>query len=154
MSAQVFEEFKIDSQKTYAAELAKVENISTDEALKYASEQFYKLVPDGIRTQGQLFFDVYSEDSALIVGYLWLGFQNRLSRIIASINDIKIYENHRGRGLGKQLMALVEREAQKAGAVRVRLHVFSHNEVAKQLYISMGFAPTSIDMKKELHIPV
>jgi ribosomal protein S18 acetylase RimI-like enzyme len=47
-------------------------------------------------------------------------------------------------------MKLVEAEAQKAGATRVRLHVFYHNEVAKNLYLAMGFTPTNLDTRKNL----
>ncbi len=150
MSEQNFEKFKIDSQNTYASDLAQTENIPHGKALEYASVQFNRLVPLGIHTEGQVFFEVKSAQSQSVVGYLWLGFQNRFDRKIASINDIKIYENSRGKGYGKQLMALVEEESTKAGATRIRLHVFQHNEIARSLYTAMGFEPTSIDMKKEL----
>jgi ribosomal protein S18 acetylase RimI-like enzyme len=150
MTPQTFEEFKQQSQASYAGDFAKVEDISFETALKNASEQFERLVSGGLETQGQLFFDVLETATAKRLGFLWLGIQDRYGRKIASINDIMIEPSGRGRGLGKALMKLVEIESKKHGAVRVRLHVFHHNEVAKNLYTSMGFNPTSIDMRKEI----
>lgn len=155
MSFEAFEKFKTESQSAYATNLAAVEVIPFEEALKNASEQFDKLVPNGAATPGQSFFDVIESSSSnsigfLWLGFLWLGFQTRFGRKIASINDISIASEKRGKGFGKALMKLVEEEARKAEATRVRLHVFHHNEVAKKLYLSMGFQPTNLGMRKDL----
>jgi ribosomal protein S18 acetylase RimI-like enzyme len=150
MSAETFESFKQDSQTAYATNLALVEDIPFEVALKSASDQFDKLVPTGTDTQGQSFFDVLETGSGKPVGYLWLGTQNRFDRKVVSINDITIIPAYGGRGLGKSLMKLVEQEARKTGASRIRLHVFHSNEVAKRLYMSVGFVPTNLDMRKEL----
>ncbi|MBK7962696.1 MAG: hypothetical protein IPK04_16790 [Bdellovibrionales bacterium] len=73
MSAETFESFKQDSQTAYATNLALVEDIPFEVALKSASDQFDKLVPTGTDTQGQSFFDVLETGSGKPVGYLWLG---------------------------------------------------------------------------------
>jgi ribosomal protein S18 acetylase RimI-like enzyme len=150
MSPESFEEFKLKSQTGYAHDLARVEEISLDMALKNAAEQFNKLVSGGTATPDHLFFDVVDQQSNQTIGFLWLGFQIRFGRKIASINDISIHESSRGKGFGKNLMKRVEEEALKAGAASVRLHVFYSNEVAKSLYLSMGFKPTNLDMRKNL----
>ncbi|MBK9321362.1 MAG: GNAT family N-acetyltransferase [Bdellovibrionaceae bacterium] len=150
MSFETFEKFKVESQSAYASHLASVEIIPLAEALKHASEQFEKLVPSGRVTINQLFFDVHENSSKKKIGYLWIGFQDRFGRKVASINDIAIEPVYRGKGFGKALMKLVEKEARRAGATRIRLHVFHNNEVAKQLYYSMGFSPTNLDMRKDL----
>lgn len=46
MSAETFESFKRDSQAAYATNLSSVEDIPLEVALKSASEQFDKLVPN------------------------------------------------------------------------------------------------------------
>jgi ribosomal protein S18 acetylase RimI-like enzyme len=150
MTTQSFEDFKNHSIGQYASDLARVEEISVEEAHTYASLQFQKLVPDGIATIDQIFLDAFDAQTDKPIGYLWLGFQTRFGRRIASINDICINESHRGQGFGKILMSLAEQEARKQNATRVRLHVFNDNEIAKGLYLSMGFAPTSLDMRKDL----
>ncbi len=150
MSEETFEVFKKDSQIGFAKNLASSEDISFEEALKHADQQFQRLVSKGIETQGQLFFDVFENQKNQPIGYLWLGLQERFGKKVASVNDIKIEVGYRGKGYGKALMKLVDDEARSARATRVRLHVFNHNEVAKQLYLSMGFIQTSLDMKKDL----
>ena len=150
MTIEAFEHFKQISQSAYAADLASVEDIPLEVAARYASEQFDRLAPIGLDTQCQLFFDVIETESRQPAGYLWLGIQNRFEKKVVSINDIAIHPSFRGRGLGKLLMKFVEVEAAKAHAAYIRLHVFNMNNVAKHLYLTMGFAPTSIDMRKDL----
>lgn len=117
MSVEAFEKFKTESQSTYATNLASVEIISYEDALKNASEQFDKLVPNGTATPGQSFFDVVETRSGDSIGFLWLGFQTRFGRKVASINDISIAPANRGKGFGKALMKLVEAEAHRCAAV-------------------------------------
>lgn len=150
MSTESFEKFKMESQSAYASFLATVESIPLTEAMKHTSDQFDKLVPNGLATIDQSFFDVVETRSKRQIGFLWLGFQQRFGRKVASINDITINPANRGMGFGKALMKLAEEEARRAGAARIRLHVFYSNEVAKQLYFDMGFSPTNLDMRKEL----
>lgn len=145
-----FDNFKMQSQNTYAAYLAKVEGISVEETRKWASDQFNKLVPDGLQSVRQFFYQVFEKGTNQPVGYVWLGLQERFGRQIMSINDITIWTSYRGKGFGKILMSLIEQESKKREATRIRLHVFNQNEVAKGLYLSMGFEMTSIDMKKEI----
>ena len=150
MSVEAFEKFKTESQSAYAANLASAELIPYDEALKNASEQFDKLVPSGTSTPGQSFFDVIETSSGDSIGFLWIGFQTRFGRKVASINDIGIATKNRGKGFGKALMKLVEDEARKVAAVRIRLHVIHNNQVEKSLYLAMGFEPTNLDMRKDI----
>ena len=95
--------------------LASVEDITYEVALKSTSEQFDKLVPNGTNTPAQSFFDVLETGSDKPVGNLWLGIQNRFDRKVVFIYDITVAYAYRGRGLGKSLMGLVEQESRKAG---------------------------------------
>ncbi len=150
MDQSVFNQFKITSQNEYAKNFATAEGVSLEYGLKNAAEQFSKLVPHGLETPCQLFFEALEEKTDISVGYLWLSNKEHMGRKITSINDIIIHTMHRGRGLGKALMSCVEHEAQKAGSSKLRLHVFYHNEVARNLYARMGFQPTNLDMAKFL----
>ena len=107
-------------------------------------------MPNGTETSGQTFFDVIETISGDSIGFLWLGFQTRFGRKIASINDINIASANRGKGVGKALMKLVEDEARRCATVRIRLHVFHTNQIAKNLYLAMGFEPTNLDMRKDI----
>ena len=148
MTDEEFEKFKVTSQREYATGFAECEGIEFEKALKGASEQFDRMITNGLQTPGHLFFQAIEEKSGESIGFLWLGIQDRLGRKVTSINDIFIQASHRGNGYGKALMKCVEHEAQKAGSKRIRLHVFQHNETARNLYTSMGFHPTNSDMVK------
>jgi ribosomal protein S18 acetylase RimI-like enzyme len=151
MNNSEFQEFKTKSQSNYAANLAKVENISIEKALRHAADQFDKHVADGLLGDQQFFYQVLETSTGQPVGYLWLGLQERFGRKVMAINDIMIDSNHRGKRLGNQIMTFVEQVSKGIGVTRIRLHVCNQNEVAKRLYLSMGFETTSLDMKKELH---
>ena len=150
MTEASFEAFKKESQESYAKHLAETEEISLREATKNTLEQFNELVPQGLKTPAQLFFDVLLTETDQTIGFVWLDFRERFDLKVTSINDILIHQAYRGKGYGKKLMSLVEQEAKKAGAVRIRLHVFNNNTPAKKLYESMGFEPISIYMKKDI----
>jgi GNAT superfamily N-acetyltransferase len=66
-----------------------------------------------------------------------------------------IDQQHRGHGLGMQLMALVELEARRLGARALRLRVRTYNPRARRVYEAAGFtqsdqADTLIVMHKPL----
>ncbi|MEZ0391694.1 MAG: GNAT family N-acetyltransferase [Pseudobdellovibrionaceae bacterium] len=148
MTDETFEEFKKISWAEYGSNFSEVENIPGEIGIKNAMEQFARLVPNGLDSDGQYFFDVVEDQSGEMIGFLWLGLQTRFGRAVLSINDISIVESRRGQGFGKALMKCVELEANKYGAKRIRLHVFQHNEAARKLYSSMGFQVSSVDMFK------
>ena len=47
-------------------------------------------------------------------------------------------------------MLLAEHQARAHGATQLGLNVFGHNTVARQLYDSMGYELTAINMRKQL----
>ncbi len=149
MTEASFEQFKQDTLN-FAHDLSKAEGIPLDEAIANTIEQFEKLAPEGMKTANNYFFDVIETKSNETIGYAWLNKSIRFHRIVLSIYDVKINRSHRGRGLGKDLMALIETEAKILQCTRIRLHVFEHNEAAKRLYQSMGFKTTSLQMHRDL----
>ncbi|MCU1494550.1 MAG: sortase-like acyltransferase [Acidimicrobiaceae bacterium] len=47
-------------------------------------------------------------------------------------------------------MLLAENLARANGATSIGLNVFAHNRVARDLYSSLGYRETSVQMRKEL----
>lgn len=92
-------------------------------------------------------FEVVSDDQ--VVGVLWLA-----PRIAGSdqwwIYDIEIDESHRRRGYARAAIELGHAEAKANGAAAIGLNVFAFNEGARHLYESLGYEPTSIQMKLDL----
>src|SRR5690606_35270899 len=62
-----------------------------------------------------------------------------LERGHMGIFDIVVDEQHRGRGLGRQLMLHLLRWGQLNGAVQAYLQVFPTNTPALRLYSGIGF---------------
>lgn len=57
----------------------------------------------------------------------------------AHLEAIVVHPDHRGRGLGKWLMAHCEARVRARGATSLTLHVFDRNERAKALYVGQGY---------------
>jgi ribosomal protein S18 acetylase RimI-like enzyme len=121
-----------------------------DIARRIASEQSRALFPEGVPADGQLLFRVL-DDERTAVGMLWIGPQQPADHPGAFwVFYVRIEEAHRGKGYGRAAMELAESEARSRGASELGLNVFGHNQVARHLYESMGYAATSIRMKKDL----
>ncbi|NLU66310.1 GNAT family N-acetyltransferase [Streptomyces sp. HNM0574] len=68
----------------------------------------------------------------------------------AWIFSIEVDEPYRGRGHGRTLMLLAEREAAAAGAEILGLNVHADNEPAQRLYTSLGFRTVEHHLYKPL----
>ena len=72
-----------------------------------------------------------------------------------AVSYVFVKLQYRGRGLGTQLMTLVELEAKKLGACALRLRVRTYNPRARRVYEAAGFAQsdqtgTLVIMRKQL----
>ena len=81
-------------------------------------------------------------------GTIWLGPADEPTR--AWVFSIEVEEGLRGRGYGTALMLAFEEEARALGFSSVGLNVFGHNEVARHLYESLGYAEIARQMTKPL----
>ena len=83
-----------------------------------------------------------SENSSLCAGYVvvhWLPLPI-LSGHEAYISDLLVGEAHRGRGIGTELMAAVEREARARGCCRIMLNNPHKSEAYKRgFYEKLGY---------------
>jgi GNAT superfamily N-acetyltransferase len=120
-----------------------------DVARRIAREQSEALFPGGTPRQDQLLFRILDHDG-IAVGTLWIGPPTAGEPGSFWVWDVQIDENHRGKGYGRETMALAEVEARNRGATELGLNVFGHNQIARHLYESMGYTATAIRMKKDL----
>ncbi len=64
------------------------------------------------------------------------------------VYDVDVDEPYRGRGYGKAAMIFAEEEARRRGVTRITLRVGVRNEVARNLYRSLGFEESDVAMSK------
>ena len=132
----------------YAEDMATDAGIEPERAVAMAAEQMDGLFPGRSPSPEQLVYVLEADGER--VGDLWLcdrkdGFQPALF-----IYFVGIDAEHRGKGYGKAAMELVESEARRLGVDRIALNVFGRNEVARNLYRSVGYEENAVSMSKRL----
>ncbi|MFM5589445.1 N-acetyltransferase family protein [Aeromonas media] len=67
------------------------------------------------------------------------GFSTFACRPLLNLHDLAVHPDHRGRGLGKRLLAQVERLARELDCCKLTLEVLEGNRVAQAAYLASGF---------------
>lgn len=132
----------------YAADNVRAGYWDESEALEKSRQQIGTLLPEGLQTKDHYIFTLVDGDQA--VGMIWMRAQ--LDRAVKSgfIFDVLVDEKFRGKGYGKQLMLLIEEKARELDLKSIGLHVFAYNKVAQNLYESLGYETSSLNMIKKL----
>lgn len=148
MSASEYQTYMNKAVAEYASDLKVSERLSEENALKAAETTYNRLLPQGLQTEGQWLFSAFDTSNQNWMGMVWFGKKSG-AHDIAFIYDINLAPEARGKGYGKILLNLAEAEMIKRGMSAVSLHVFGHNQVARQLYEKSGFVVTNVIMSKE-----
>jgi GNAT superfamily N-acetyltransferase len=69
------------------------------------------------------------------------GFSTFAGRPLLNLHDLAVLPDFQGRGIGRAILAEVERQARRAGCCKITLEVHDTNERAKRLYAETGFGP-------------
>jgi ribosomal protein S18 acetylase RimI-like enzyme len=120
------------------------------EAAANAEESMRRTFPDGSPAPGQLAGRLLWGGQP--VGELWVG-PSGADPERWWVWNVRLDEPFRGRGLGRRAMLIAEDLAQTNGAASIGLNVFAHNTVARNLYASLGYRDTSVQMRKDLTQP-
>lgn len=153
MTPDEYANYMKSSVEKYAEEKQKGEGLTPENALKMAQDSYQRLLPQGLETPEQFLYSIFSKDSQNSIGILWMAKKMNGVKPYTFIYDIELDAENRGKGLGKDLMQLVEKETLQLGCVSIGLHVYGHNAAAVALYEKSGFETTSRMMKKDLTIP-
>jgi ribosomal protein S18 acetylase RimI-like enzyme len=127
----------------YAEDLIRDYGMSGDKARAQAVSEI-----DGHRPAGHSVFVIEVEREQ--VGHLWLVEHRDRYEPTLVVYDIDVDEPYRGRGYGRAAMVFAEDEAQRRGLTRIALHVGARNDVARNLYRSLGFAENEVAMSKAI----
>ena len=144
-------DFLARGQVSYARDMVDQAGIPEEAAQAKSAHDWTSLLPEGLASPGQHLFALEDTASGERVGDLW--FAERDSDFgdkAAFIYSIEIFEEFRGRGLGRQAMLALEDEVRRRGLARIALNVFGGNDVARSLYRSVGYAETAVFMSKAL----
>ena len=120
--------------------------VDRDVAQAKADRDLPLLLPDGLATPGHSMFAI--EDGGRFAGYLWLCDRDGELGHSLFVYAVEIDAEFRGRGLGRAAMVFAEDEARRLGIAKVALNVFGGNEVARGLYLSLGYTETAVHMEK------
>jgi ribosomal protein S18 acetylase RimI-like enzyme len=130
----------------YADIMARYGGADVEAARAKARRDSELLFPGGLPSAEQLVFVIEADGER--VGELWLAVRDgELGRLLY-VWDIRVDEQHRGRGLGRQAMLFAEEEARRRGLTDIALTVMGGNETARRLYRSLGYTETTVTMKK------
>ncbi|MEV6652175.1 GNAT family N-acetyltransferase [Streptomyces sp. NPDC051219] len=123
--------------------------IPEDQARAKSESDHSSALPDGRHTP-DTYLGVLLHDGTQ-VGTLWVALRPvRPGMPGAFVFDVEVAAEHRGRGHGRALMLLAERETRAAGVAELGLNVFADNTPAVRLYESLGYETTDYHLYKQL----
>ena len=84
---------------------------------------------------------LWLSETGEVVGHaaLAMGFSLEQGGHFALLDELYLSHAARGRGRGKQALAILEQRANARGVERMRLEVNHHNELARRLYLTTGY---------------
>jgi GNAT superfamily N-acetyltransferase len=141
MEEEEFEAWLPLLREDYAQDLIRDYGMSADQARAKAVAEI-----DGRRPAGHSVFVIDVDGEA--VGHLWLVERRDGDEPTLRVYDIDVDEPHRGRGYGRAAMVFAEEEARRRGLTRIALRVGARNDIARNLYLSLGFEEHEVVMSK------
>lgn len=120
------------------------------EAMERSAQSFEHLLPDGLRSKDQYLYMLEDEAAGKKVGMIWVASVLHEGKRQAFIYDIRVDEEERGKGYGKQAMLALDEVVRGLGLDEIGLHVFGHNAIARDLYLKVGYEITDYIMVKKL----
>lgn len=137
----------LDRPDHQAAVLAMVDAYSRDpmgDGAPLAPEARVRLIP-GLRAHPTtLVFLAYDGDTPVGVAVCFLGFSTFAAKPLVNLHDVCVVPTHRGRGVGRALLAAVETRARELGCCKLTLEVLDQNNRALQTYTAAGFKRYSL----------
>lgn len=109
------------------------------------SEVLAELIPSLRRHPATMVFLAYSGLTAVGIATCLLGFSTFAAKPLINIHDLAVLPAYRGRGIGRSLLAAVERAARERGCVKLTLEVNVNNGRAKRTYEQFGFRHAGAD---------
>ena len=132
----------------YAGDIAAHGGMPAYAARRKAEADTKALWPQGFATPGSTVLAV--EADGIRVGSIWFAPREHHGVAYAYLYAIVLDDRHRGKGLGREAMRLLEAEVKARGLGRIELNVFAGNDVARGLYRALGYEETAVHMAKDV----
>jgi GNAT superfamily N-acetyltransferase len=142
-----FEVWEKSSELNYANEKMK-EGLTEEDARAESKAARERHLPKGRKTVGHHIYSVELEGA--VIGTLWWGLSKQGKADVPWIFDVMLDPAVRGKGLGRRVMEWAAEDVRSKGFIKLGLHVFGHNKIARSLYESLGFETTNLVMYKNL----
>ena len=156
MTEEEFRAFKKSSVADYAVDLMKGQNISPEQALTEAEEEFDADLPDGLDTEYSFMMNIEDENEKR-VGWIFFKYYVREGddQYYVFLEDLLIYESERRKGFASAAIREMNTMARQDGCSSSVLFVWDHNPEGMSLYEKCGYKPYSREeggtyMMKEL----
>jgi ribosomal protein S18 acetylase RimI-like enzyme len=149
MDEAAYERWQTTAIPEFAEEKVEAGTWPESEALERSAQSYRELLPDGLRTPGQVIRSIVNVDGER-VGYAWWARREQPLGRVAFIYDIAVYPEHRRRGYAQAALAEIDVWARDNGCVGVQLHVHGPNTGARELYRKAGFVETDVTMLKRV----
>jgi ribosomal protein S18 acetylase RimI-like enzyme len=140
-----YDGFVVRAKAFYVSDMV-ASGVDPEVADAKAEKDFPQLLSEGLSTPGHLVYAI--EDGGRAAGYLWLADRGGDLGHSLFVYAVEVDEASRGRGLGRAAMQFAEDEAKRRGIAKVALNVFGGNDVARRLYLSIGYRETAVHMEK------
>ena len=137
-----------DARAWYVQDLVENGGMQTEPAQRKAEADLAGAFAKGFSTPGNVLLVI--EEDGILVGSIWFAPREQFGETYAFLYAIKLDEAHRGRGLGRRAMQLLEGAVRAQGLDRIMLNVFGGNEQARALYRSLGYDVAAVHMSKAL----
>jgi GNAT superfamily N-acetyltransferase len=137
----------LDRPDHQATVLAMVDAYSRDpmgDGAPLSAEARERLIP-GLRAHPTtLVFLAFDGDTPVGVAVCFLGFSTFAAKPLVNLHDVCVVPTHRGRGVGRALLAAVEARARELGCCKLTLEVLDQNHRALRTYTAAGFKRYSL----------
>jgi ribosomal protein S18 acetylase RimI-like enzyme len=99
-----------------------------------------KLIPGLMKHPTTRIFLAFSGADAIGIAVCFIGFSTFAARPLINIHDLAVLPGQRRSGVGRLLLAAVEREARAMDCCKITLEVLENNHRAIKVYEAAGFS--------------
>lgn len=149
MTDAEFPDWRVRHEHEYAQNMIDFGGVDPESAKRKSAQDFAQLLTDGLATEGHWLYTVEAGDGTP-AGSLWLSERADEQGTMLFVYDVNIDSDRRGQGLGRAAMEFATDEARRRELPRVGLNVFGGNEIARNLYRSLGYDEMAVWMVKRV----